>query len=191
MTRIQFLSGIAILGWTWSSASVAAQQYDYPFQNPNLSAEDRVANILSLMTLDEKIAALASPAVARLKIPTCGTSEAIHQVVLNAGRGGGQAIATTSFSQVYGMGETWNPALIRRAGAVEGYEARYVTQNDKYKRNTSFLMGPTSDLARDPRWGRTDESYGEDAFLTGTMAVAIGGWDSRRRSEILAGRFAP
>jgi len=96
--------------------SVAAQQYEYPFQNPNLSVEDRVANILSLMTLDEKIAALASPAVARLKIPTYGTSEAIHQVVLNAGRGGGQAIATTSFSQVYGMGETWDP---RSSGARE------------------------------------------------------------------------
>ena len=68
MTRIQFLSGIALLGWTWSFASVAAQQYEYPFQNPNLSVEDRAANILSLMTLDEKIAALASPAVARLKI---------------------------------------------------------------------------------------------------------------------------
>ena len=94
-------------------------------------------------------------------------------MVLNAGHGGRQAIPTTSFSQVYGMGATWDPALIRRAGAVEGYEARYVTQNEKYKRNTSVLMGPTSDLARDPRWGRTDESYGEDAFLTGTMAVAL------------------
>jgi len=173
MRKIRFLSGIAILGWTWSAVPVAAQQYQYPFQNPSLSVEERAANILSLMTLDEKIAALGSPVVERLKIPAYGTSEAIHQVVLNAGRGGGQAIATTSFSQVYGMGETWDPALIRRAGAVEGYEARYVTQSDKYKRNTSVLMGPTSDLARDPRWGRTDESYGEDAFLTGTMAVAL------------------
>jgi beta-glucosidase len=125
------------------------------------------------MSLDEKIAALGSPAVERLKIPAYGTSEAIHQVVIRAGRGGGQAIATTSFSQVYGMGETWDPALIRRAGAVEGYEARYATQNEKYKRNSFILMGPTSDLARDPRWGRNDESYGEDAFLTGTMAVAL------------------
>jgi beta-glucosidase len=73
-------------------------------------------------------------------------------VVLNAGRRGGQAITTTSFSQICGVGETWSPALIQRAGAVEGYEARYVTQNDKYKRNTAVLMGPASDLARDPRW---------------------------------------
>ena len=109
MTRIRFLSGIATLAWTWSAAPAAAQQYEYPFQNPNLSVEERAINILSLMTLDEKIATLSSPAVARLKIPAYGTSEAIHQVVLNAGRGSGQAIATTSFSQVYGMGETWDP----------------------------------------------------------------------------------
>ena len=169
MRRVRFLLGIAIFGCSWS----AAQQYEYPFLNPSLSVEERAANILSLMTLEEKIAALTNPAVARLKIPGYGTSEGIHQVVLNAGRGGEQAVPTTSFSQVYGMGETWDPALIRRAGAVEGYEARYVTQTDKYKRNVSVLMGPTADLARDPRWGRTDESYGEDAFLTGTMAVAL------------------
>ena len=162
-----------MLCWIVSAAPAEAQQYEYTFRNPNLTVDERAANILSLMTLDEKIAALTNPAVARLKIPGYGTSEAIHQVVLNGGRGGGQAIPTTSFSQVYGMGETWDPALIRRAGAVEGYEARYVTQNEKYKRNASVLMGPTSDLARDPRWGRTDESFGEDAYLTGTMAVAL------------------
>jgi beta-glucosidase len=189
-----------------------AQQYQYPFQNPSLPLEQRVDNILSLMTQEEKIAALGSPAVTRLGIPAYGTSEGIHQVVLRgrgampgpgaipqpgaappaggnppagapagappAGAPGGArgavpGIPTTSFAQVYGMGETWDPALIRRAGAVQGYEARYATQSDKYKRNTLMLMGPTSDLARDPRWGRTDESYGEDPFLTGTMAVAF------------------
>ncbi|HKD09194.1 MAG TPA: glycoside hydrolase family 3 C-terminal domain-containing protein [Bryobacteraceae bacterium] len=151
----------------------AAQQTAPPFGNPALSPEERAANILSLMTLDEKIAALGNPAVPRLGIPSYGTSEGIHQVVLRGGRGGSQPIPTTSFSQVYGMGETWDPALITRAGAVEGYEARYVSQNKKYNRNTLILMGPTSDLARDPRWGRTDESFGEDPFLTGTLAVAL------------------
>jgi beta-glucosidase len=169
MKSISWFAAFASL----AAMPLAAQQYEYPFQNPSLPLDQRAANILSLMTLDEKIAALGSPAVARLKVPGYGTSEAIHQVVLRAGRGGGEAIATTSFSQVYGMGETWDPALIRRAGAVEGYEARYASQNQKYNRNTFILMGPTSDLARDPRWGRTDESYGEDAFLTGTMAVAL------------------
>jgi beta-glucosidase len=56
---------------------------------------------------------------------------------------------------------------------VEGYEAHYISQNDKHKRPTQVLMGPTSDLARDPRWGRNDESFGEDPFLTGSLAVAF------------------
>ncbi len=128
-------------------------------------------NIVSLMTLEEKIAFVGTQAVPRLKIPAFGNSEGIHQLVRRA-RANEAATPTTSFSQVYGMGETWDPELIRRAGAVEGYEARYITQSDKYKRSTLVLWGPTSDLARDPRWGRNDESFGEDPFLTGTMAVA-------------------
>jgi beta-glucosidase len=144
----------------------------YPFQDPALSIDERAENIVSLLTLDEKISALGNPAVPRLNITAPGRSEGIHQVVCRAGRGGTTAIPTTSFSQVYGMGETWNPSLIGRAGAVLGYEARYISQSEKYNRNTLMLWGPTSDLARDPRWGRTDESFGEDPFLTGTMVVA-------------------
>jgi beta-glucosidase len=207
MRRNSFrIIGFILPIWLYAS-SASAQQVQYPFQNPDLALEQRVDNIISLMTLEEKIAALGSPAVARLGIPAYGTSEGIHQVVLRGrgafpgpgaipqpgvvqgragnppagapagmpagGRGSVPGIPTTSFAQVYGMGETWDPALIRRAGAVQGYEARYATQNEKYKRNTLMLMGPTSDLARDPRWGRTDESYGEDPFLTGTMAAAF------------------
>ena len=150
----------------------AQSEYQYPFQNPNLSLDQRAHNIVSLMTLDEKLAALQNAAVPRLGVPAPGISEGIHQVV---GRVGPTAppITTTSFSQVYGMGETWDPTLINQAGAVEGREARYLTQNGKYKRNVLVLFGPTSDLARDPRWGRTDESYGEDPYLTGTMVVSF------------------
>ena len=150
----------------------AQSQYEYPFQNPKLSLDQRAGNIVSLMTLDEKIAALQNAGVPRLNITNPGASEGIHTVVGRVGPGG-PPIATTSFSQVYGLGETWDPALIKRAGAVEGYEARYLTQNAKYKRNILILFGPTSDLARDPRWGRTDESYGEDPYLTGTMVVSF------------------
>ncbi len=150
----------------------AQPQYEYPFQNPNLSLDQRADSIVSLMTLDEKLAALQNAAVPRLGIPAPGSSEGIHQVVGRVGPGA-PPITTTSFSQVYGMGETWDPDLINQAGAVEGREARYLTQNGKYKRNILILFGPTSDLARDPRWGRTDESYGEDPYLTGTMVVSF------------------
>jgi beta-glucosidase len=163
---------VAILVGFASLRIHARPQYEYPFQNPNLSLDQRAHNIVSLMTLDEKLAVLQNAAVPRLGIPAPGSSEGIHQVVGRVGPGG-PPIATTSFSQVYGMGETWDPDLIKRAGAVEGYEARYLTQNPKYKRNILILFGPTSDLARDPRWGRTDESFGEDPFLTGTMVVSF------------------
>jgi beta-glucosidase len=92
-----------------SATMSMAQQYEVPFQNPNLPLEQRADNIVSLMTLEEKIAAFANPAVKRLNIPVFGSAEGFHQVVLRAGFGGGVTIPTTSFSQVYGMGETWDP----------------------------------------------------------------------------------
>ena len=63
--------------------------------------------------------------------------------------------------------------LVRKAGGVEGYEARFITQTAKYDRQILMLWGPQSDLARDPRWGRSEEVYGEDPFFNGTMAVAF------------------
>ena len=56
---------------------------------------------------------------------------------------------------------------------MEGYEARYITQTAKYDRQILMLWGPQSDLARDPRWGRSEEVYGEDPFFNGTMAIAF------------------
>jgi beta-glucosidase len=87
-------------------------------------------------------------------------------------RGPLQPIATTQFPQPPGMGETWDPDLVRQAAAVQGYEARFITQTAKYNRQVLMVWGPQSDLARDPRWGRSEEVYGEDAFFNGTMAVA-------------------
>jgi len=71
------------------------------------------------------------------------------------------------------MGQTWDPDLVRQAGGVEGYEARYITQSDPKHRPILMLWGPQSDLARDPRWGRSEEVYGEDPFFNGTMVVSF------------------
>jgi beta-glucosidase len=152
-----------------------AQQFKYPFQNPNLPAEKRIDNILSLMTIDEKIDCLGvQTGVPRLGIPSYGGSEGIHGVVQrgNANRHITR-ITTTQFPQPVGMGETWDPAVVRQAAGVEGYEARFITQTAKYDRHILMLWGPQSDLARDPRWGRSEEVYGEDPFFNGTMAVAF------------------
>lgn len=145
------------------------------YKNPAIPAEQRITNLLSLMTIDEKIDALSTDSgVPRLGVPNFGSSEGIHGVVQ---RGGGKRnlppIPTTQFPQPPGMGASWDPALVRKAGGVEGYEARYITQTPGYGRQILMLWGPQSDLARDPRWGRGEEVYGEDPFLNGTMTTAF------------------
>jgi len=168
--------------------SVEAQQSKYPFQNPKLPIEVRVNNILSLMTVEEKIAALGTdPSVPRLGIIGSSHIEGLHGVALGGPGGWGgrglQPLPTTQFPQSVGLGETWDPELIRQAAAVEGYEARYTFNTDaqtltnwrgeKHRRVGIVVRAPNADLARDPRWGRSEESFGEDPFLTGTMAAAF------------------
>jgi beta-glucosidase len=156
-------------------APAMAQQSAQPFRDPVQPIEKRIDNLLSLMTLEEKIDCLGTrTGVPRLGVPSFGSSEGIHGVVQ---RGGGRperaAISTTQFPQPPGMGESWDPELVRQAGGVEGYEARFITQTEKYHRQMLMLWGPQADLARDPRWGRSEEVYGEDPFFNGTMVVAF------------------
>jgi beta-glucosidase len=153
---------------------LAAQQTSYPFNDPNAPTESRIDNLLSLMNVDEKIACLGtSSGVPRLGVPNMGSSEGIHGVVQREARGSRQPITTTQFPQPPGMGETWDPELVRQAAGVQGYESRFISQTAKYDRRTLIMWGPQADLARDPRWGRSEEVYGEDPFFNGTMAVAF------------------
>ncbi len=154
---------------------IAQQAFKYPFQNPKLTPEKRIDNILSLMTIDEKIDALGvQTGVPRLGIPSYGGSEGIHGVVQRGDQHGDHPrITTTQFPQPPGMGATWDPALVREAASVEGYEARFISQTPKYDRKILMLWGPQVNLARDPRWGRSEEVYSEDPFLVGTMGVAF------------------
>ena len=153
---------------------VVAQQAHYPFNDPTLPMEKRIDNLLSLMTVDEKVDCLGTrTGVPRLGVPNIGSSEGIHGVVQRETRGKRLPITTTQFPQPPGMGESWDPELVRQAAGVEGYEARFITQTAKYDRQILMLWGPQSDLARDPRWGRSEEVYGEDPFFNGTMAVAF------------------
>ena len=146
----------------------------YPFDNPQLPPEQRIDNLLSLMTLQEKIDCLGTvTGVPRLGVPNIGSSEGIHGVVQRQGGFGRQAIPTTQFPQPPGMGATWDPALVRAAAGVEGYEARFISQTPQYHRQILMLWGPQSDLDRDPRWGRSEEVYGEDPFFNGSMATAF------------------
>lgn len=155
----------------------------YPFQNPTLSDYVRVDNLLSLMTIDEKVNALSTNlGVPRLGIRNTGHSEGLHGMALGGpGNWGGfeersrtpATYPTTTFPQAYGLGETWDPALIQKVADIEATEVRFYTQNPNLQKGGLVIRAPNADLARDPRWGRTEESYGEDAFLTSKMTVAF------------------
>lgn len=145
------------------------------FRNADLPVDERIANLLSLMTTDEKIDALSTDSsVARLGVPSFGSSEGLHGVQQ---RGEGKVrrtpVLTTQFPQPPGLGATWNPELVREAANVQGREARWISQTPSYDRKILMLWGPQADLARDPRWGRGEEVYGEDPFFNGTMATAF------------------
>jgi beta-glucosidase len=146
----------------------------YPFEDPNLPIEDRVNNIISLMTLEEKISCLSTdPNVGRLGIKGSRHIEGLHGVALGGpgGWGRGNPVPTTQFPQAIGMAETWDTDIIKQAGEIEGYEARYIFQ--KYHRGALVVRAPNADLGRDPRWGRTEECYGEDPYFNGTLVVAF------------------
>jgi beta-glucosidase len=156
-----------------STAATAAQAPR--FRNPALPPAQRITNLLSLMTVDEKIDALGTNSgVPRLGVPSFGSTEGIHGLQQRgAPERGWPTTHTTQFPQPPGMGESWDPALVREAGSVEGYEARWITQENGGKHPILMAWGPQADLARDPRWGRSEEVYGEDPFLAGTMATAF------------------
>lgn len=154
----------------------APQSSTNPFQDPNLPDEERITDLIGRMTLEEKIAAMGrSAAVPRLGVKGSPHIEGYHGVAQGGPSNWGRRnpTATTQFPQAYGLGSTWNPELIRRVAAQEAFEARYLFQGAKYDRAGIIIRAPNADLARDPRWGRTEEVYGEDPYLVGTLATAF------------------
>ncbi len=153
------VSCVLLIGWlvVFAVSPLVAQE-QYPFQNPDLSLENRVSNAVSLMTLGEKINFLHFHAgVPRLGIPPLGSAEGLHGEAM-----GGVAnwaprppIPTTTFPQSFGLGETWDPDILQQAAAAEGYEARYIAQNKKYHQDAlvDFLaqcgFGPRPALGQD------------------------------------------
>ena len=128
------------------------------------------------MTIDEKIECLdTNPSVPRLGIKASGHVEGIHGLTQGGPGKWGRplTIPSTTFPQGIGLGETWDTELLTQAGQVEGYEARYVFQSPKYHQGGIVIRSPNADLGRDPRWGRTEECYGEDAYLNGALVVAF------------------
>ncbi|MES2219671.1 MAG: glycoside hydrolase family 3 C-terminal domain-containing protein [Acidobacteriota bacterium] len=181
---------LLLAGLSIPALSSAQDHYEYPFQNPTLPTEQRIDNLLSLMTLQEKIDALGTdPDVPRLGVHGSGQIEGLHGVALGGPGGWGRVfppgvrrgtpevhplnkpLETTQFPQEVGLGETWDPALLQQAANEEGIEARYIFQSSG--RGGLVIRAPNLNLERDPRWGRTEESMGEDPYLVGTMGIAF------------------
>jgi beta-glucosidase len=146
------------------------------YADPHADTEQRVTDLLSHMTLEEKIHALSTdPSVPRLGVVGTNHVEGLHGLALGGpGHWEGKnlsVIPTTQFPQSRGLGQTWDPALLEQAAAQEAYETRYAF--GKYHRGGLVVRAPNADLSRDPRWGRSEESYGEDPLLTGTLATAF------------------
>ena len=141
-----------------------------PYRDPKAPLEQRVDDLVSRLTLDEKIGMLGQvqPAIPRLEIKAfTNWTEGLHG--LGWVRGG--SVTATTFPQSVGLGETWDPEILRQAGAVEGYEARVYYKKYDGARVGLAIRAPNVDLARDPRWGRTEEVFGEDPYFVGKMSV--------------------
>src|SRR5438552_1640665 len=151
------------------AACRSAQTGDY--QNPDLPFEHRVADLVARMTLEEKVSQMqdVAPAINRLGIPRYNWwNEALHGVARSG--------LATSFPQAIGLAATWDDSLILRMATVISDEARakhheYVRRGSRERYQGLTFWSPNINLFRDPRWGRGQETYGEDPFLTGRLAV--------------------
>ena len=163
----------AALALTLALVTPGRPQAPEIYRNPGAPLDRRVDDLLSRMTLEEKVSQLTSdsPAIERLGIPAYNWwNEGLHGVA-RAGR-------ATVFPQAIGLAATWDTGLMLRVATAISDEAR--AKNNEFVRRgkRSIYQGltfwsPNINLFRDPRWGRGMETYGEDPYLTGRMAVAF------------------
>lgn len=149
-------------------------QYRYPFQNPLKSINERAVNIVSLLTLDEKISQMMNdaPAIDRLGIPAYNWwNECLHGVARSPYR-------VTSFPQAIGMAATWDKNALFTMADCASNEGRAIYNDASSKGRTGIYLGltfwsPNVNIFRDPRWGRGQETYGEDPYLTSQLGMAF------------------
>ncbi len=172
-TRNMLVSAIPVVisGIFLTSCNSGKTRYDYPFQNPKRSVEERVDDLVGRLTLEEKVGQMmnAAPAIERLGIPEYNWwNECLHGVA--------RAGLATSFPQAIGLGATWDEELMYRVSEAISDEARakyheYIKNNKRLIYQGLTFWSPNINIFRDPRWGRGQETYGEDPFLTGTLGV--------------------
>ena len=148
-----------------------SQEKLLPYQNPNLSVEERVKDLVSRMTIDEKIGQMEynAPEIEHLGIPAYNWwNEALHGVARNG--------LATVFPQSIGLAATWDTDLMYHVASVISTEGR-AKYNDAVSKNERGIYqgitfwSPNVNIFRDPRWGRGMETYGEDPYLTGQIGL--------------------
>jgi beta-glucosidase len=155
------------------NTSNETSKYNYPFQNPSLSLDERLDDLISRLTLEEKASLMLynSPAIERLGIPEYNWwNECLHGVA-RAGK-------ATVFPQAIGMAATFDDDLIFRIATAISDEARAKHHEAVKMGNRAQYLGlsfwtPNINIFRDPRWGRGQETYGEDPFLTSRIGIAF------------------
>ncbi|MEO1624492.1 MAG: glycoside hydrolase family 3 C-terminal domain-containing protein, partial [Bacteroidota bacterium] len=168
-----FSQSLCLIALLLCCQSAVGQTYDFSFQDPNLSIEKRVDDLIKRMSLEEKVGQLMynAPAIDRLQVPAYNWwNECLHGVARN-----GRA---TVFPQAIGMAASWDTDLMFRIGdaiSTEGRAKYNVSaangQRGRYQGLTYWT--PNVNIFRDPRWGRGQETYGEDPFLTSRIGVAF------------------
>jgi beta-glucosidase len=155
------------------NATFCFSQEQYPFNNPTLSVETRVNDLMGRLTLEEKASLMLynSPAIPRLGIPSYNWwNECLHGIARNG-------IATV-FPQAIGLAATFDTALIRQVASAISDEARAKYYAARKEGSSGQYAGlsfwtPNINIFRDPRWGRGQETYGEDPFLTGMLGLSF------------------
>ncbi len=174
------LTTLTAVAGTASRASAAGCDLSLPFRNPGLPLNTRINDLIGRLTTAQKVAFLHQyqPAIgAPLCIPVFKTgTEALHGVAWsNDLNNSGNVVDSngTSFPQAIGLASTWDPALINQVGNAVGQDARgYNAQNPTVWGLN--LWAPVVNLLRNPLWGRNEEGYSEDPYLTSAIATAYG-----------------
>ena len=174
--RLLEVSTIALVLWLLISSSPAATQSTTPnanasYLNPSLPLDQRLNDLISRMTLEEKVSQMmnAAPAIPRLGITEYDWwNEGLHGVAFSG--------VATVFPQAIGLGATFDPPLINRVATVISDEARAKYHEAQRRGNRNRFYGltfwsPNINIFRDPRWGRGQETYGEDPYLSARLGV--------------------
>jgi len=164
-----------LLAWGFTAQSLAQTKTEQlpAYRNTSLSPEERARDLVSRMSLDEKILQMqyTSPEIVRLGIPSYNWwSEALHGVARSG--------YATVFPQAIGMAATWDQALVHQEGETIATEGRAKFNQAQREGNHAIFYGldfwsPNVNIFRDPRWGRGQETFGEDPFLTGRLGLAF------------------